>query len=136
MSPRPKGGEVRVEVFRFFRETLHHAGIPESILDIAATVRPHLAIVDGIIGMEGYGPIMGTPRASGVLVMGTNLPAVDATCARLMDIDPWRVAYLAGASGRLGPIAEAHITQRGKAIAPLVQRYQLLNHPSLAGLRG
>ena len=79
---------------------------------------------------------MGTPRASGVLVMGTNLPAVDATCARLMDIDPWRIAYLAGASGRLGPIAEAHITQRGEAIAPLVQRYQLLNHPSLAGLRG
>ena len=53
-----------------------------------------------------------------------------------MDIDPWRVAYLAGASGRLGPIAEAHITQRGEAIARLVQRYQLLNHPSLAGLRG
>jgi uncharacterized protein (DUF362 family) len=118
------------------KNVLHHAGIPESILDIAATVRPHLAIVDGIIGMEGDGPIMGTPRASGVLVMGTNLPAVDATCARLMDIDPWRVAYLAGASGRLGPIAEAHITQRGEAIAPLVQRYQLLNHPSLAGLRG
>ena len=62
------------------KDVLHHAGIPESILDIAATVRPHLAIVDGIIGMEGDGPIMGTPKASGVLVMGTNLPAVDATC--------------------------------------------------------
>ena len=118
------------------KNVLHHAGIPESILDIAATVRPHLAIVDGIIGMEGDGPIMGTPKASGVLVMGTNLPAVDATCARLMGIDPWRVAYLAGASGRLGPIAQAHITQRGESIAPLVQPYQLLNDPSLAGLRG
>jgi len=53
-----------------------------------------------------------------------------------MSIDPWRVTYLAGASGRLGPITEAHITQRGESIAPLVQRYQLLNHPSLAGLRG
>ena len=63
------------------KNVLHHAGIPESILDIAATVRPHLAIVDGIVGMEGDGPIMGTPRTSGVLVMGTNLPAVDATCA-------------------------------------------------------
>jgi len=118
------------------KNVLHLAGNPGSILDIAAIVRPHLAIVDGIIGMEGDGPIMGTPRASGVLVMGTDLPAVDATCARLMDIDRWRVAYLAGASGRLGPIAEAHITQRGEAIAPLVQPYQLLNNPSLAGLRG
>jgi hypothetical protein len=49
--------------------------------------------------MEGDGPIMGTPRASGVLVMGTNLPAVDASAARLMGIDPARVAYLADASG-------------------------------------
>ena len=117
------------------KNVLHHAGIPESILDIAATVRPHLAIVDGIIGMEGDGPIMGTPKASGVLVMGTNLPAVDATCARLMSINPYRVAYLAAASGLLGPIAEAHIAQRGVAIAPHVQRFELLNHPSLASLR-
>jgi len=118
------------------KNVLHHAGIPQSILDIAAAVRPHLAIVDGIIGMEGDGPIMGSPRTSSVLVMGTNLPAVDATCTRLMGLDPWRIPYLAGASGRLGPIAEAHITQRGETVASMAQRYQLLNHPSLASLRG
>ena len=67
--------------------------------------------------------------------MGTNLAAVDATSARLMSIAPWRVAYLAGDWGRFGPIAEAHITQRSEAIAPLVQPYQLLNHPSLTALR-
>ncbi|HKM54078.1 MAG TPA: DUF362 domain-containing protein [Isosphaeraceae bacterium] len=117
------------------KNVLHHQGIHQSILDINATVRPHLAIVDGIIGMEGDGPIMGTPKASGVVVMGTNLPAVDATCARLMAIDPSRVGYLAAASGRLGPISEIHITQRGEALAPLVQSYQLLDDPSLSGLR-
>src|SRR5262249_7094706 len=77
------------------KNVLHHQGIPQSILDINAAVRSHLAIVDGIIGMEGDGPIMGTPRAAGVLVLGTNLPAVDATSARLMAIDPWRIPYLA-----------------------------------------
>ena len=48
------------------KNVLHHAGIGGSILDINAAVKPHLAIVDGIIGMEGDGPIMGTPstRAS------------------------------------------------------------------------
>ena len=75
------------------KNVLHHAGIGRSILDIHAAVRPHLAIVDGIIGMEGDGPIMGTPRHAGVLVMGTNLPAVDATCARLMRINPWKVEH-------------------------------------------
>jgi uncharacterized protein (DUF362 family) len=79
---------------------------------------------------------MGTPKPSGVLVMGANLPAVDATCARLMGINPWRVSYLAGASGRLGPIGESHIAQRGESIAPLVKPFQLLDHPSMANLRG
>jgi uncharacterized protein (DUF362 family) len=117
------------------KNVLHHAGIPGSILDINAAVRPHLAIVDGIIGMEGDGPIMGTPRSAGVLVMGTNLPAVDATAARLMGINPQRVEYLTLASGRLGPIAERHITQRGEPLAPLVQNFRLLDHPGLAVLR-
>jgi hypothetical protein len=45
------------------------------------------------------------------------------------------VAYLAAASGRLGPIAEGHIRQRGEPIAPLVQNFHLLDHPSLAVLR-
>jgi uncharacterized protein (DUF362 family) len=122
-------------VYGWPKNVLHHAGIGQSILDIAAAVRPHLAIVDGIVGMEGDGPIMGTPRQMGVLVMGTNLPAVDATCARLMRIDPHRVEYLAAASSRLGPIAERNISQRGEAIADLAQPFQLVDQPWLTGLR-
>ena len=123
-------------VYGWPKNVLHYAGIGQSILDIAAAVRPQLAIVDGIVGMEGDGPIMGTPRQMGVLVMGTNLPAVDATCARLMRIDPHRVQYLAAASSRLGPIAERHISQRGEAIAELAQPFQLVDKPWLSGLRG
>ncbi len=122
-------------IYGWPKNVLHYAGIGPSILDIAAAVRPHLAIVDGIIGMEGDGPIMGTPRHAGVLVMGTNLPSVDATCARLMDINPWRIGYLAAASGRLGPIAERHIEQRGEVINDMAQRFQLLDHPSFEVLR-
>jgi uncharacterized protein (DUF362 family) len=117
------------------KNVLHHAGIPGSILDINAAVRPALAIVDGIVGMEGDGPIMGTPRAAGVLVMGTNLPSVDASAARLMGIDPARVTYLAAASGYLGPIAESHIRQRGERLDLLAQPFEILDHPSLAYLR-
>jgi uncharacterized protein (DUF362 family) len=107
------------------KNVLHYAGIPGSILDIAAAVHPQLAIVDGIIGMEGDGPIMGRPKESKVLVLGRNLPAVDATATRLMGINPRRVSYLAGASGVLGPIAESHIEQRGERPAPLIRHYML-----------
>jgi uncharacterized protein (DUF362 family) len=114
-------------VYGWPKNVLHHAGIPESILDINATVRPHLAIVDGVVAMEGDGPIMGVPRKAGLLVMGTNFPAVDATCARLMGIDPWRIGYLVTASGRLGPISARHIRQRGEPIAGLVQKFSVLD---------
>jgi uncharacterized protein (DUF362 family) len=118
------------------KNVLHHQGIGQSILDINATVAPHLAIVDGIVGMDGDGPIMGTPRRLGALVLGTNLPAVDATAARLMGIDPARIPYLAVSSGRLGPIAERHIRQRGEPIRPMARRFAMLDDPSLSGLEG
>ncbi len=122
-------------VYGWPKNVLHFVGIGPAILDIAAAVRPHLAIVDGIIGMEGDGPIMGTAKQAGVLVMGTNLTAVDATCVRLMGLDPWRVGYLASASGKLGPIGERHIEQRGEAITSAASRFEILDHPSLAALR-
>lgn len=117
------------------KNVLHYAGIDQSIVDINATVGPHLAIVDGIVGMEGDGPIMGTPRHAGLVVMGTNLPAVDATCARLMGFDPFRIAYLRLASGRLGPIQDRHIQQRGEPIAELAQRFELLDLPHFRQFR-
>lgn len=122
-------------VYGWPKNVLHHAGIDGSIVDINAAVRPALAIVDGIIAMEGDGPIMGTPRQAGVVVVGTNTTAVDATVARLMALDPHRVPYLATASGRLGPVAESHIDQRGEGLAPLVQTFRLLDLPSFAALR-
>jgi uncharacterized protein (DUF362 family) len=110
------------------KNLLHYAGIGEAILDITAAVRPQLAILDGIVGMEGDGPIMGSPIASGVLVLGTNLLAVDATAARLMGLNPRSISYLSRASGIFGPIAEAHIGQIGERIAESSKNYALSPH--------
>lgn len=107
------------------KNLLHTVGIPNSILDIVAAVRPHLSIVDGIIGMEGDGPIMGSAKKSGVMVIGKNLLAVDATCTRLMGIDPNNVSYLSRASVFLGSISDFFIRQRGEQLAPFVQNYGL-----------
>lgn len=117
------------------KNVLHHQGIHESVVDVVATVRPHLAIVDGVVAMEGDGPIMGSPKPAGLVVMGTNLPAVDATCCRLMGLAPERIGYLAAASGRLGPIRERNIGQRGETIAACVQNFELVDHLELMRLR-
>ncbi len=72
------------------KNVLHWAGISRSILDINSTVRPDFAIVDGIVAMEGNGPIQGARKESGLLVLGDDPVAVDATCARIMGLVPAR----------------------------------------------
>jgi len=109
------------------KNVLHVAGINEAIIDINTTLCPHFAIVDGIVGMEGDGPIMGSPKEAGVIVMGRNLPAVDATCARLMGINPHRIKYLSMAAKMLGPINEPHIFQRGEDWRSIRTDFQLID---------
>jgi len=108
------------------KNVLHWAGITASILDINGTVRPDFAIVDGIVGMEGNGPIQGAARASGVLVLGDDPVAVDATCARVMGLRPERVDYLAKAGALLGHAKEEKIRQLGEAIASVRSPFAVL----------
>lgn len=117
------------------KNVLHHAGIPQTVVDIAATVPRTIAIVDGILAMEGDGPIMGTPKPLGLLAVSDNLAAIDATCARIIGLEPTRVSYLRLAKGRLGPLAERDIQQRGEAWQSLAAPFALLDLPHLNHLR-
>ncbi len=111
------------------KNELHWRGIDNSIVDIAATRTPDLALVDGIIGMEGDGPLNGTPKPMGVLIMGCDLVAVDATCCRLMQLDPERVGYLVmGQRKKLGQLAAAHIQQLGETIEGRAQPFATVPH--------
>ena len=84
------------------KNLLHWHGIHESILDICATVPVHFVIADGIVAMEGNGPLQGTPRVLGKIVLSDDPIAADATCARLMGLEPSRVPHLALGSEFLG----------------------------------
>jgi uncharacterized protein (DUF362 family) len=108
------------------KNVLHWAGIDKAILDINAAVRPDFAIVDGIVGMEGNGPIQGTPKASGVLIFGNDPVAVDATCCRVMGFVPERVKYLAGAGTLLGHLKPDKIQQLGETIASVRTPFAVL----------
>jgi uncharacterized protein (DUF362 family) len=112
-------------VYGWPKNILHWAGINESIVDIHATFPNTFAIVDGIEGMEGNGPIQGTPKHAGVLVAGADLPAVDATCCRIMGIDPLKIGYLAMSEGAEA-LAESRILQAGEAISSVRTDFQLL----------
>jgi uncharacterized protein (DUF362 family) len=108
------------------KNILHWAGISRSILDLNSTVRPDFAIVDGITGMEGDGPLEGQPKASGILVMGDDPVAVDSTCARTMGLLPERVGYLERASLFLGNLKEEKIEQIGESLARVTQPFAVV----------
>ena len=115
--------------YGFPKNELHWRGIERSIIDIALTRTPDLAIIDGIIGMEGDGPTNGTAKPLGVLVMGNDCLAVDATCCRLMQLSPERVAYLRmGEMKKLGLLAEAQIKQHGETITARAAPFEVLDN--------
>jgi uncharacterized protein (DUF362 family) len=100
------------------KNILHWAGIQQSILDICATVPVHFVIADGVIAMEGNGPLNGTPRHLGKIVLSDDPVAADATCARLMGLEPNRVPHIREASRFLGNSSLAAIDQAGNALTP------------------
>jgi len=117
------------------KNVLHHAGIPQTVFDINASLPKCISIIDGITCMEGDGPIMGSPKQMGLVILGTNPTAVDATVARLMGLEPSRVSYLKLAADQLGPVEEGRIEQRGEAWRELAAPFQILNKPHLQSLR-
>jgi len=64
---------------------------PDGAWRAADNARRYLAIVDGIIGGEGNGPICPDAVASGVLLAGADPAAVDAVACRVMGFDPARI---------------------------------------------
>jgi uncharacterized protein (DUF362 family) len=127
-------GTIPGLIYGWPKNVLHHNGIPQTVFDINASLPKTIAIVDGIDCMEGDGPIMGTLKHMGLVIVGVNPAAVDATVCRLMDVDPWQVPYLRLAAGRLGPLEERLIEQRGERWQPLASPFTVLDKPHLNDL--
>ena len=115
-------------VYGWPKDVFHIHGIENSILDIYAAVRPSLAIVDGIVGMEGDGPIMGDAVNSGVIVVSRDGVAADVTASRLMGMDPEKVDYLMEAGRFLGQARSELIEQRGEDPEKLATRFRPAPH--------
>jgi uncharacterized protein (DUF362 family) len=76
------------------KEGLEDRPLDRAIAEMAGVLRPHLAVLDGTVGMEGLGPSAGRPRPLGVVVAGADPFAADAVACRLMGIEAAKVAHL------------------------------------------
>jgi uncharacterized protein (DUF362 family) len=122
-------------IYGWPKNVLHFAGIAETVVDINASLPRRIGIVDGIVSMEGDGPILGTPKPMGLLAIGLDLAALDATLARITGFDPRKVPYLALADGRLGRISERAIVQRGERWQELASPFAFVDVPHLREMR-
>jgi uncharacterized protein (DUF362 family) len=64
------------------------------LLGVYAYLKPALTIIDGIVAMEGQGPIRGPSKPLGWLIGGTDPIACETTCCRLIGIDPEQVPMI------------------------------------------
>ena len=102
---------------------IHFNGIPQTIIGLYKLLPNVVGIVDGISGMEGDGPLFGSPVEHGVIAAGRDLVALDMVCKDLMGFDTWSVAYLNLAIWS-GAGQGTKIEIRGSSINSLRKRYQ------------
>ncbi|MBN9659274.1 MAG: DUF362 domain-containing protein [Acidobacteria bacterium] len=126
-------GVVPGSVYGWPKNILHWQGIGNSIVELAAAIPIHLVIADGIDAMEGNGPLHGPTRHLGCVVFADDPVAADATCCRLMGIDPQLVPHLRTAAP-LGNLNAGNIEQRGERIDSLRQAFDLM--PAFLHMRG
>ncbi|HEY5959173.1 MAG TPA: DUF362 domain-containing protein [Polyangiaceae bacterium] len=65
-----------------------------AICDMSRLLRPHLSVIDGMLGMQGLGPSAGQPKALGAVIVGVDAYAADAVACCLMGHRAEDVAHL------------------------------------------
>jgi uncharacterized protein (DUF362 family) len=99
------------------KKRFHYLGLNKAFTELNAVLKPHLNVVDGLIAMEGDGPVAGTPVGLKILMAGTDSVAVDTVAARIMGIDPTEVLSLCLARGMgLGVGDEREIKVLGRSV--------------------
>ncbi|MGB9842226.1 MAG: DUF362 domain-containing protein, partial [Candidatus Bathyarchaeales archaeon] len=92
-----------------FKGKYHLKGISKVVVDINTVLKPALTVIDGFVGMEGKGPIDGTPVQMNLIIAGKDPVATDAVACRAMGFNPHEISHIKRASEKgLGSI-EAQI---------------------------
>ena len=102
----------------------HFFGLWQTLVNIHHLIKPKLTIIDGLTGLEDFGPVSGTPKKMDVLVGGTNPVAVDSVAMRIMGLDPKTSppVFLAWMQG-LGPLETNKINVVGTPVEEVAQQF-------------
>lgn len=71
-----------------YNRILLHQYLNDLLPDLIGIIKPKISIMDGILAMEGRGPVNGIPRQLDLLLGSRDLVALDATAMRLVGLNP------------------------------------------------
>jgi uncharacterized protein (DUF362 family) len=77
-----------------FKGKYHMKGISNVVVDINTVLKPALTVIDGFVGMEGQGPIDGSPVQMDLIIAGRDVVATDAVAARVMGFNPFEIKHI------------------------------------------
>jgi uncharacterized protein (DUF362 family) len=77
-----------------FKGKYHMKDISNVVVDINTVLKPAFTVIDGFVGMEGSGPVDGTPVQMNLIIAGTDVVATDATAARVMGFNPYEIKHI------------------------------------------
>jgi uncharacterized protein (DUF362 family) len=72
----------------------HRLGLDQAIVDLCSVVRPHYAVIDATVGMQGLWQYPDDTREMGLIVAGSDALYADIVGAALMGIDPAQIMHL------------------------------------------
>lgn len=114
----------------------YHSRFPDSIsfnnmiVDVCETVKPHLSIIDGVVGMEGPGPSAGTPKEVGVIAASFNPYALDLAMCSLVSL-PYKMVPVLVTAIKKGLVPEA--LDRQDYLGDPVSRFKTRFTPAVSG---
>ncbi|MEA3476233.1 MAG: DUF362 domain-containing protein [Candidatus Cloacimonadota bacterium] len=77
------------------KKFFHKQGLHKPIVELAKIIKPDLTIIDGILGLEGDGPLYsGHPIKSEILIASKDILSCDIVGAKFMGIDTEKVSHL------------------------------------------
>lgn len=109
-----------------YKRKFHHVfGMFQSVADLCTVVKPALAVVDGIVAMEGLGPAFGDPLEMELIIAGKDPVAVDAVTGKIMGFELQECGCVreAAESGvGIGNLNKIEVV--GESIAKVQHRFQ------------
>ena len=113
------------------------ADFARMLIDLNMFLKPRLYIMDGIIGMEGNGPMSGDPKKMNVLLLSADPVALDATVCRLVDLNPeYSYTVSLGMQAGHGTYLSDEITLLGDALDSFIARDFNINRNPISNVRG